>query len=591
MLVARADDREVHVDDYDAAVKTDLRCKCCDAEVVAKKGQVKVHHYAHKKGAACDDWRKGYAMTEWHKRWQSLCVPESLETRIQRGDKWHIADIVNLDGTVLEVQHSNIAGEAVAEREKFYGDMIWILDGRTGAKARVLSQGDNWMIVEGASLFWGHLSKPAYADTVAGMGRLSRRISGRSWLLLREDGDIFFERYFSGILRGTRPDTKDLEARFSRYPGVSCDTQIPCRWITGRILPDQLIFKDWVVMKNVSTGRVYSFHPDEWELREGSPEYKDLATLRLEKLAEAVKRDWNPLQGGPFPDDAAVILKKWGRSKISAAEAEERILEECRCRRRTALQDILTDELRKKIGSDELADYQIFKAEAVVDWIPAHELFYSDIVLRRYILRVSPVGDEEAKLVARVVREFHGGPKVTADMVFSELRRCGIHYEDMTDLFGRLCKDVRRKALDDIDSQVKEVLSERLGYRELPPRVKHAFDLIKTTPGWYDATPEALVDKTLLNCGGCTMQQLEKQWKLLYGEEPFPAEMLESSKSQIDYVWDKEVFKAAIVAAVRSAHAAVTAATVCSPRVPSDAKRQKLAHGQITLRTYFGGQS
>jgi hypothetical protein len=40
----------------------------------------------------------------------------------------HRADIRNLAGTVIELQHSAIPPTEIAAREAFYGDMVWLFD-------------------------------------------------------------------------------------------------------------------------------------------------------------------------------------------------------------------------------------------------------------------------------------------------------------------------------------------------------------------------------------------------------------------------------------------------------------------------------
>jgi len=42
----------------------------------------------------------------------------------------HRADIRTPGGLVVEIQHSGISSEDVAAREAFYGNMVWLLDGR-----------------------------------------------------------------------------------------------------------------------------------------------------------------------------------------------------------------------------------------------------------------------------------------------------------------------------------------------------------------------------------------------------------------------------------------------------------------------------
>ena len=41
----------------------------------------------------------------------------------------HRADIMSRSGLVIELQHSPIAPSEIREREAFYGNMVWVLDG------------------------------------------------------------------------------------------------------------------------------------------------------------------------------------------------------------------------------------------------------------------------------------------------------------------------------------------------------------------------------------------------------------------------------------------------------------------------------
>ena len=91
----------------------------------AVRGNVNRHHFSHK--ISCDCSAKG--KTDFHLKWQNMCNEKSLERRFEKNGKLvHIADIVNKDGLVIEVQHSQISENDIFAREGFYEKMIWILD-------------------------------------------------------------------------------------------------------------------------------------------------------------------------------------------------------------------------------------------------------------------------------------------------------------------------------------------------------------------------------------------------------------------------------------------------------------------------------
>jgi hypothetical protein len=102
-------------------------CPCCGSELVAKCGEIKVHHWSHKK--KCDDhWWENE--TEWHRNWKDK-FPKEWQEIIQKdesGEK-HIADVKTSSGWVIEFQHSAIAREERDSRDYFYNKLIWIVDG------------------------------------------------------------------------------------------------------------------------------------------------------------------------------------------------------------------------------------------------------------------------------------------------------------------------------------------------------------------------------------------------------------------------------------------------------------------------------
>ena len=53
-------------------------CPCCETDLIAKCGKIKVHHWAHKKGHECDPWWE--PETEWHRTWKSKFPTDWQET-------------------------------------------------------------------------------------------------------------------------------------------------------------------------------------------------------------------------------------------------------------------------------------------------------------------------------------------------------------------------------------------------------------------------------------------------------------------------------------------------------------------------------
>lgn len=113
-------------------------CPQCREQVIPKCGDLVTWHFAHRAGEDCDRWSE--PETEWHRSWKQLVPPSQREVVIGN----HRADIVvprKVGGTlVMELQHSSISPETIAERESFYRRpdlnrwMVWLFDVRDSAE-------------------------------------------------------------------------------------------------------------------------------------------------------------------------------------------------------------------------------------------------------------------------------------------------------------------------------------------------------------------------------------------------------------------------------------------------------------------------
>lgn len=104
-------------------------CQSCGAEMIAKCGEFKINHWAHKKIHQCDTWWE--TETEWHREWKGN-FPIEWQEVIQFDsftNEKHIADVRTDKGLVIEFQHSHINPIERRQREDFYKNMIWIVDG------------------------------------------------------------------------------------------------------------------------------------------------------------------------------------------------------------------------------------------------------------------------------------------------------------------------------------------------------------------------------------------------------------------------------------------------------------------------------
>lgn len=106
-------------------------CELCHARLNPKKGEVRIHHFAHEKGKRCDPWAQ--PMSEWHRAWQERFPKESREYVLERDGEQHRADVFLEEvGTVIEFQHSPLSYEDFIKRNDFYTgegrSVIWLFD-------------------------------------------------------------------------------------------------------------------------------------------------------------------------------------------------------------------------------------------------------------------------------------------------------------------------------------------------------------------------------------------------------------------------------------------------------------------------------
>lgn len=101
-------------------------CGFCGQKVRGKCGKILIWHWQHVHNEDCDSWKEGE--TDWHLAWKNRFPFEWQETIIIKNEEKHIADILTDDGLVIEFQNSSITPAAIAEREKFYRKIIWVIN-------------------------------------------------------------------------------------------------------------------------------------------------------------------------------------------------------------------------------------------------------------------------------------------------------------------------------------------------------------------------------------------------------------------------------------------------------------------------------
>jgi len=104
-------------------------CEHCNKDVIAKCGKIKLHHWAHQRIKDCDHWWE--PETLWHREWKNLFPEEFREVLFvdKITGEPHRADIHTDKGITIEFQYSHIDPQEQTSREKFYQNMVWVING------------------------------------------------------------------------------------------------------------------------------------------------------------------------------------------------------------------------------------------------------------------------------------------------------------------------------------------------------------------------------------------------------------------------------------------------------------------------------
>lgn len=126
--------KKIHID-Y-AEIGGSYFCPGCGAAMIQKRGNINVHHFAHKVGKECDPWYAGKLST-WHIKMQHQFDKSAQEVVVwnKTHTEYHIADIAlqtNQGKFIIEFQHSTISQKDFISRSKFYIEcgytLIWVFD-------------------------------------------------------------------------------------------------------------------------------------------------------------------------------------------------------------------------------------------------------------------------------------------------------------------------------------------------------------------------------------------------------------------------------------------------------------------------------
>jgi competence CoiA-like predicted nuclease len=78
----------LHINQYNRHIHANnVKCRSCDNILIAKKGKIVIHHYAHGIGSECTIKRDSDNKSPWHLLFQNIVKPYYLERPIIKYDK------------------------------------------------------------------------------------------------------------------------------------------------------------------------------------------------------------------------------------------------------------------------------------------------------------------------------------------------------------------------------------------------------------------------------------------------------------------------------------------------------------------------
>ena len=214
----------------------DYKCEMCDGNLVAKRGRLVIYHFAHEHLVDCDQWREN--KSKWHILWQDICKKDFVEVPYKN---LHQADIVNIEGMVIEIQNSPMSIDTMEEREDFYGRMIWVVnatsmnDRHSARKLTIITDG-SWAIIKVLHKFWLHSKKNVFVHTDFGLYRIRKTVN--KWYCIAERIDVqwFLERNFRGILKDPSGAAQALACSGLRSPNdVTINFEEEEMYVRGKI--------------------------------------------------------------------------------------------------------------------------------------------------------------------------------------------------------------------------------------------------------------------------------------------------------------------------------------------------------------------
>ena len=240
------------------------KCLACGHPMVAKCGERRIWHWAHRRIRFCDPWWENE--TEWHRTWKGQFPADRQEViQIATTGEKHIADVKTDRDWVIEFQHSYLKPEERRSRDAFYPKLVWVVNatrrkrdgnqfvGALNSGARIVAhlpivkvRSDECALLQE----WAGSQAPIFFDF--GSEQLSWLIAGRvdgpayvgpisraSFIEMHRGGVTQTARDFSDLVRTSADLSRITSPTFrneaSRYLSqASSDTALEAQGVVGR---------------------------------------------------------------------------------------------------------------------------------------------------------------------------------------------------------------------------------------------------------------------------------------------------------------------------------------------------------------------
>ena len=143
-MIYGLDSRNERICADDADRKGKYKCPGCGANLILKRGEINIPHFAHERHKRCDLFTEN-KMTLWHIKHQMYYPSDEREVLLESDGVKHIADI-KTGNVIIEFQHSPIGYAVFKERSQFYhkfGTIVWVFD-LNGKKENIDSTTYHW---------------------------------------------------------------------------------------------------------------------------------------------------------------------------------------------------------------------------------------------------------------------------------------------------------------------------------------------------------------------------------------------------------------------------------------------------------------